>query len=292
MKYYDENRNGYYNPDDGQDSVLPGENANWKAIQAGFAASAAKDSQQDTDVASAANVAEAARRTADQALEAAQAAGDDITDLEAAVRTAQQTADSAGTAAAAAQTAAGNASSAASSAAAAAQAAQQTAEGARNMASSAFTAATNASQVAQALEAEIEPITYLGTPVYVHLNGYNSDAVVVNVNQIASVPYRVMAADVPTGVVDEYDTLPQGRYVLWDSFVEVVGGGQLTIPPILVGKSEVGRYGVITIDGNGVPGGYLTVYLQNTTQSVVSIGIASQFKMGVWLAPVMGGVQT
>lgn len=131
MKYYDENRNGYYNPDDGQDSNLPGENANWRAIQAGFAASAAKDSQQDTDVATAASAAEAARRTADQALEAAQAAGGDITDLEAAVQAAQQTADSAGTAAAAAQTAAGNATTAAQSAAATASSALAAAQAAQ-----------------------------------------------------------------------------------------------------------------------------------------------------------------
>lgn len=36
--YYDEYRNDLYDPDDGHDSVTPGLNANWKAIQKGFKA--------------------------------------------------------------------------------------------------------------------------------------------------------------------------------------------------------------------------------------------------------------
>lgn len=367
MKYYDENRNGYYNPDDGQDSLVPGENANWRAIQAGFAASAAKDSQQDTDVATAASAAEAARRTADQALEAAQAAGGDITDLEAAVAAAQQTADGAATAAQtarglaesagtaaqsaasaaqAAQTTADGAATAAqtaqttangavsdasaaqttaSSAAAAAQAAQTTAdgaagqaydayaaamsangtaEGARNMASSAFTAATNANQAAQeagntvqallprvaALESSTGAITWFGTPVYVHLDGYNSEAVVVPSKQIRRVPYRVMVVDVPQAGGGT-ENLPEGRYVIWDSFVEGLGG-QFSATPIQVGKSGIGFYGHIIIDANGTPGGYIMIYAQNQTTNDMSIGIASTLQLGVWVAPVMGGVQT
>lgn len=38
MAYYDEYDNDLYNPDDGHDSKLPGDNANWKAIQKGFKA--------------------------------------------------------------------------------------------------------------------------------------------------------------------------------------------------------------------------------------------------------------
>lgn len=50
--YYDEYRNVYYNPDDVTGSTIrPGKNANWKAIQRGFALSAERDQLQDTKIA-------------------------------------------------------------------------------------------------------------------------------------------------------------------------------------------------------------------------------------------------
>lgn len=265
MKYYDENRNGYYNPDDGQDSRLPGENANWKAIQAGFAASAARDSQQDTDVASVANVAEAARRTADQALEAAQAAGGDITDLEAAVATARSLAESAGTAAQSAASAAQAAQQTADGAATAAQAAQTTADGAasdasaaqttangaasdaasaRNMASDAFQAATQANQTAgnaangvsallprvAALEAEVsEP-----TAIYVMGSGMTMEY-----PQVIK-PNRIVHITTSGGTVS-----PLGDYTVPDGIYHVIPDSNVTVfPPESIGGAPTNVFGI------------------------------------------------
>lgn len=44
-EYYDEYRNGYYNPDD--DNKEPGLNENWKAVQEGFSKVQGKDDEQD-----------------------------------------------------------------------------------------------------------------------------------------------------------------------------------------------------------------------------------------------------
>lgn len=48
MKYYDDYRNKYYNPDD--EINRPGRNVNWKDIQQGFSLAAAKDDEQDSSI--------------------------------------------------------------------------------------------------------------------------------------------------------------------------------------------------------------------------------------------------